>query len=103
MKLYINIETRNQGATKNSNEKCYLNIDNISDLKEAVINHFISRFTWAEMISFNVVARLDGACNSIDSFFYKKQPCKVVARKERYEFTKGVGKLVWSENAVVYA
>jgi hypothetical protein len=81
MKLYINIETRNENATKNSNEKIYLTINSIEDLKKSVIDYVVKNYTWKKVFSFNVVARLDGACNTIENKFYQKQSLNIEAIK----------------------
>lgn len=101
MKLYINIESLNENATKNSNEKIYLTIDKIEDLKNEIINYFIINKTWSTLLSFNVVAILDGACNTIEKKYYNKQLLKVIARKERFHFSKGKAKVIWSEKAII--
>ena len=103
MRLYINIETRNENATKNSNEKIYLTINSIEELKKSVIDYVVKNYTWKKVFSFNVVARLDGACNTIDNKFYQKQFLNIEARKERYDFTKGCSKgiLIWSQDAII--
>lgn len=103
MKLYINIETRNENATKNSNEKIYLTINSIEELKKSVIDYVVKNYTWKKVFSFNVVARLDGACNTIENKFYKKQLLNIEARKERYDFPKGCSKgiLVWTQDAII--
>jgi hypothetical protein len=103
MRIYINIETRNEKATKNSNEKFFLTIDSIEDLKKAVIDYAIRKYTWKKVLSFNVVSGLNGACNAIEKNFYQKQPLNIEARKEIYHFSKGCPKgiLIWSQDAII--
>lgn len=88
MKLYINIELRNENANKNSNDKIYLNINSIEDLKKAVIEYILKNYTWKKVFSYNVIARLDGACNTIEKKWYKKQSLNIEAIKENYTFPK---------------
>jgi hypothetical protein len=104
MRLYINIDTKRDDVSKIQSEKFRLTINSIDELRQAVIDFCIQNYTWKTVLSFNVVARLDGRCDSVDKAFYQKQPLHIVTRKERYEFTKGStkGVLVWSQDAIVF-
>lgn len=83
MKLYINIETRNENATKNSNEKIYLTINSIDELRQSVIDYIAINCTWKKIFSFSVVARVDGPCNTVENKFYQKQLLNIDARKSK--------------------
>jgi len=101
MQVYVNLEIKKDNGSI-SNQRTTITLNDIKDLREEVIKDFSLGFTWCELISYNVVARLDGSCDTIDKQYYQKTPCKVIARTEKYEFIDGVPFLVKSTEPIVF-
>lgn len=60
---------------------CLTLAHNIEDLEQSVIDYFLKNRTRATLLSFNLVARLDGPCDTIEKKYYQKQLLKVIAGK----------------------
>lgn len=50
-----------------------MNKKDIEDLEQSVIDYFLKNRTRATLLSFNLVARLDGSCDTIEKKYYQKQ------------------------------
>ncbi len=73
MNLYVNIEIKHPKAINSLVVGTYITLNSISELKEKVIEHNEKYNEFYELISYKLVARLDGSCNSIEKKYYQKE------------------------------
>ena len=73
MNLYVNIEIKHPKAISSIIEGVYITVNTISELKEKVITHNKKYNEFHELISYKLVARLDGSCSSIEKKYYQKE------------------------------
>lgn len=100
MKLYIEIKQRNHEATSVATRKIYITVESIENVEYAVIDKFVKNTTWSTLVSWKVVARLDGACDTVAKEYYTEQPVFVEAAKEYY--TKDCV-LIRREEAIIHS
>ncbi|WP_018629170.1 hypothetical protein [Niabella aurantiaca] len=102
MELYIETKQKNQGATSIMVNKMYITVDDVHNIESTVIEKFVKNTTWSTLLSWKVVARLDGACNTIAKEYYADQAVCVEAAKEYYADTKEGMKLIKRTEAIIY-
>lgn len=73
MKVYVNIEIKSSKAINSIIEGAYITLNSISELKEKVIEHNEKYNKFHKLISYKLVARLDGGCSSIEKKYYQKE------------------------------
>ena len=73
MNLYVNIEIKHPKAIDSLVVGAYITLNSISELKEKVIEHNKKYNEFHEVISYKLVARLDGSCSSIEKKYYQKE------------------------------
>ena len=73
MKVYVNIEIKHLKGVSSTTEGAYITLNSISELKEKAIEHNEKYNKFYKLISFKLVARLDGGCNSIEKKYYQKE------------------------------
>jgi hypothetical protein len=101
MQVHINLEIQKENGSI-SNQRAELMLNDIKDLKAEVTKYFINNFTWCGLISYRVIARLDGSCDTIDKNYYQRIPCRIMGGTETYSFKDGKPTLVKHTMPIVY-